>query len=266
MINSYTHCVNFFRIMALQDPDINMFFVGEDVRLQEAQRSSIEYPYLWLEFADPQFISPNRAAITRRYDCRILVVSHTTLDDMDGQELILQQAEDIMTRILLRMRELHKEQKILFSLDRNKLQRVSISNADNAWGWEMRVSIGDFLQPVCTDASIRHDAKAYTPVCPDPVTATTLSITINGETFTQDWDGDCSGESICQAMRRVADKINASSTHATATAFGKYLFIRHKLPGVDLVIEAGGDYNEVDYSLDYNVGGTSWTEQFNNEL
>jgi len=266
MLQNYTDVINLFRILALKDDKVKSFFVGEDKRLLEGSRSSEIYPYVWVEYADGRGLDNGGGALSALYDCRIFIAGSAGLGDDPGEEKVLQITEDILFRLLLRLRSLKLKRKIIFELDNTKWMRVKIAQIDNNFGWELLLQVGDYRESLCINESEERAVAIIQPICGEAGPAADLTLTILAESqgdyagdfagadyqttdgevgkeYSVKWSGGC-GNDLKRALNELANTINSDSEAvATAESWGDCLFLRSKFPresiGLDLT---GGAY------------------------
>lgn len=238
IIQSYTDCIHLFKFLAFSDPDVRDFYVGEDKRLLDASRSDIQYPFVWVEYADGKTFDPRGNGVM--YETRIFVVSNALPDNPASQEVVLEEGEEIVKRLLWRLRNMAQAGQIIFDLDRSKWMRVRMAQLDSNWGWEIRLEVGSYLQtkPVCDEDLF--DVRIFTPVCNDTVGFLVLGI--NSILYTEPWNGSC--DTLPGVLSRLADQIPE-----TTDVFGNYLTVRSASANTPLL----SDTNQGDFSWEIQL-------------
>lgn len=267
-IQNYTDVVNLLRILSLRDDQVAAFFVGEDKRVLEASKSDLIYPFVWLEYADGQGLDNRGGALMGLYDCRVFILGNNALGDDAGEERTLQQTEDILFRLLLRLRALALKALIKFDLSGAKWMRVKAAQIDNNFGWELIFSLGDYRAELCVNESLARAVALIELECPASPSEGDLSIGLTSISqsgdyssdfatvdyssditeqtviYSVEWSGSCEEKEAERALYNLAEKINADEgAIAEAEAFGRCLILRSKEPESGLGLSLGaGDF------------------------
>lgn len=150
-MKGYADFIHYFRQLAAAHTDIKAFFVGNSDRILSAERSTIEYPVLWLE--DPDVTVSDNGGLFVRYESSFVILCNAKLDDWQQQDYNLDKTYQIALEIIRKLKYDAEEGDCLFDLllGSIRIQRIHTLTHDNDWGWRVDFAIQE-TEAACIDA------------------------------------------------------------------------------------------------------------------
>ncbi len=232
MINNIRDIINFFQMLQLAHSGLNSFFFDNDKRIKDAERSTITYPYLWLEEVTRTYNDNVVGHIWGPYRCHIIIGTNTQ-DDLESDLDALADTESLMEELIIKIKEYREAEKLEIDIGRVSMITTEMDHGDHVKGWDLTLDI--MKKPVnypTPDASIWHDTKVYEMATG---AAGDIAMTVNGVESSIAWDGLASTKD--NYLKRFANTLNAASNDANAITFGGILFITHSIANTTLTVD-----------------------------
>jgi hypothetical protein len=155
-MTSYSEYVDYFRTLAAAHSKLKQFVVGGSERILNRNRTTIEYPILWLEVPE---VSMSRGGSETEYSAifsgAFLVLENAQPDNWEREDADLNNTLNICMQILARMESDADADEWSISLDNINIEHKGRWGDDNDWGWRVNFEIS---MPVgCLDESAFTD-------------------------------------------------------------------------------------------------------------
>lgn len=145
MLSTLAEIQAYFRDIADVHPDINDFVVGDSEQILSVDRSSLNYPVLWLETPSVNWSMVDNPR--RTYDFNFVVLINSPTDTWEHQQYILNRTLTITEQILVKIRDDSKEDnRIMMDNTRASSSPILGYGHDHDYGWRSRVSIDGYMQ------------------------------------------------------------------------------------------------------------------------
>ncbi len=127
----------YFKQLAAMLPEIKSFVHGGSDRIMSASRSDLQYPCFWLETPGMAPKKNDAGHATADRIGGIVILMNSPDADPDAQDLIWEQTEDIIIKVLAQMIKDSKARKINFDVNSAQVDAISTLFVDNDFGWRM---------------------------------------------------------------------------------------------------------------------------------
>jgi len=154
MINTPGELRAYMELLSTEHKLIKDFFYGDYEDILEAERSTIEYPCLWLE--DMEINPQGEDSLVIIYDFSFVILANSRVDDKDrkmyNQESTFRIANDILSRI----NKDAEDDKLDFEIAQAVLDPINTIGNDDDQGWRVSVKI-ESKYSLCYNADIWHN-------------------------------------------------------------------------------------------------------------
>ena len=140
IVNTYSEYMAYFRDLADANPDINGFVSGDSLRILSQDRSSLEYPVLWVESPQVNWVFQN-GLLKQVFQGAFVVLQNAELEHWQQEDFVMDKCCKI-TSDLIRKVKLDAEAG-LFYLELNQFgsNPIQTYGHDNDHGWRTEISI-----------------------------------------------------------------------------------------------------------------------------
>ena len=130
--------------------------MGDSERIISIQRSSIEYPCLWLESPDINVRDNKSDTIQADFRGALNIISNCATDDYEAQDAAMESNFQIAVEVISRMvRDRRgRSETPMFNLDLNSIQMLPINSMmiDNDFGWRVEFLLSNHLNICYTES------------------------------------------------------------------------------------------------------------------
>jgi hypothetical protein len=136
MITSYASFVQYFRELAQQSTQLaGSFYVGDSWRIISAQRSTITYPALWLEYPIiTDDLDADGDTLRKEISFALSITGGQPTDDWEAQDARLDQCREILGKLIARLKR-DSDANLFDLVLPMQAEPLATVMADDQYGW-----------------------------------------------------------------------------------------------------------------------------------
>jgi hypothetical protein len=156
-MTTYSEYVDYFRALSAAHSQIKQFVVGGSERILNRNRTTIQYPILWLEIPEVSMVrGGSEGTYSAVFSGAFLVLENAQADDWDREDADLNRTLTICWQLLIRIQADADDNDWNITLDNVAIEHKGRWGDDNDWGWrvnfELSIPIDD-----CIDENVFVD-------------------------------------------------------------------------------------------------------------
>lgn len=149
-VTSFSSLIAYFQNLASSHVDINDFVHGPSRRILEKNRSSLNYPVLWLETPGVDFWDNGANWMDGTRSSAFLILKHADPNDFDAQDTVYAETEEMALQVLAKMIKDHKAKTFRFDLNSCSMRAVSTLHVNTEFGWRVEFDLENTVK-ICYD-------------------------------------------------------------------------------------------------------------------